>query len=618
MGKGFNIADTFGEALKNVPNSGTGRESLIHPDIDRLHDDPNNFYSMEGLDDLAANIELIGLQQPIRVRPDPKHENHFIIVSGHRRTAALRRLLQDKERTEWRCPPCIVEQDTVSPAMQELRLIYANSATREMSGADKAKQAERVTALLYELKEQGYEFPGRMRDHVAEACRISKSKLARLKVIQENLYGPIKRAWDGGILSEASAYLLAQQDLKTQETVHRKYSSTAWDMTTEDLQKVIDRCKSDALAKSIDKLDEIIRKKKQPERSPVDAGKDYVEQLRKEDERFFNQLRKVASSFICGLVRDLPTTRRDSIDRLRIANRSRGFAGGGCDGGGSNKGLTLDSLGKHPITRSWTDVWDMLALIALHDYTQNREAKAQNLRERNNLDDLRARLESAPMVRWEAGQVKPPVNVKVLTSNITNLGIVYRAAVWTGERWVDPANRKKELTGLQVGSWMRIPDVTQLFLEDSAPAAVSAAATSLPGWCPADTPPTHPCDCVVEFDLGDGHLDKILCRWDGDTYCWRNDSHRVDMQPIRWTEVPADDVAGTPSPVLAELVSTSSGWIRVEEGLPTPEKYVLTVDDDDLMEVDCINRSDGEWENGYGDITHWMPLPEPPAKEGDD
>lgn len=49
---------------------------------------------------------------------------------------------------------------------------------------------ERKHAILdkiNELKEEGVEFPGRMRDHVAEACKVSKSKIARLKVIREGL-----------------------------------------------------------------------------------------------------------------------------------------------------------------------------------------------------------------------------------------------------------------------------------------------------------------------------------------------------------------------------------------------------------------------------------------------
>lgn len=94
--------------------------------------------------------------------------------------------------------------------MQELRLLYANADTRRMSGADIARQAGRVQELLYELKEQGVDFPGRMRDHVAEACKISKSKLSRLEAIRSHLAPDIRKVyWDGpekGRLNEAAAY----------------------------------------------------------------------------------------------------------------------------------------------------------------------------------------------------------------------------------------------------------------------------------------------------------------------------------------------------------------------------------------------------------------------------
>lgn len=199
---GFNLA----AALGAVPNLDTGKEQIEYIDIDRIKSDDKNFYELSALDALIENIELVGLMDPIRVRPDG---DEYIIVSGHRRTAALRKLCESDDK--WRSVPAIVEDGNSSPAMQELRLIYANSATREMSSADKAKQVERVTELLYQLKEEGVEFPGRMRDHVAEACNISKSKLARLKVIKDNLSAQMKKLWDCGKLNESAAYRIAQE-----------------------------------------------------------------------------------------------------------------------------------------------------------------------------------------------------------------------------------------------------------------------------------------------------------------------------------------------------------------------------------------------------------------------
>lgn len=53
-----------------------------------------------------------------------------------------------------------------------------------------------------------------MRDHVAEACKISKSKLSRLEAIRSHLAPDIRKAyWDGpekGRLNEAAAYSLSR------------------------------------------------------------------------------------------------------------------------------------------------------------------------------------------------------------------------------------------------------------------------------------------------------------------------------------------------------------------------------------------------------------------------
>ena len=204
--KGFDLSSV----LKNVSSPDTGREQIEYIDIDLLTSDANNFYSLDGVSELAANIELIGLQQPLRVRQSPIDSKMYTIVSGHRRCAAIRLAIKEDGREDLRSVPCIVEQAAESSAMQELRLIYANADTRKMSSADISRQAERVEMLLYQLKEEGVEFPGRMRDHVAEACRVSKSKLARLKVIREKLIPEFETFWQDGVLNETVAYAIAQ------------------------------------------------------------------------------------------------------------------------------------------------------------------------------------------------------------------------------------------------------------------------------------------------------------------------------------------------------------------------------------------------------------------------
>lgn len=218
------MAFNLGDVLKDVSNLDTGlrpdgREQIEYIDIGLIDPDPNNFYELSGVEVLAANIELLGLQQPLRVRDNPDISGHVRITSGHRRRAAIA-LLVDEGKAQFAQVPCIREAAANSAALQELRLIYANSDTRKMSSAELSKQAERVEALLYQLKEEGMDFPGRMRDHVAEACKLSKSKLARLKVIREKLDKPFFQLYERGTIAESVAYALAQQPVEIQKAVH--------------------------------------------------------------------------------------------------------------------------------------------------------------------------------------------------------------------------------------------------------------------------------------------------------------------------------------------------------------------------------------------------------------
>lgn len=212
----FNLA----EVLKNTgAQLGTGKERIEYIDITRIKPDPANFYEITGIDELCANIELIGLQQPLRVRADEANAGDYIIVSGHRRWTALSKLANEGH-DEYLSAPCIVEQPASSAELQELRLIYANSDIRRLTNAEMAKQAARVEELLYKLKEQGVDFPGRMRDHVAEACKISKSKLQRLRQIQKGLAPDIAAAYfDTGVLSSGAALELSKLEVNRQRYI---------------------------------------------------------------------------------------------------------------------------------------------------------------------------------------------------------------------------------------------------------------------------------------------------------------------------------------------------------------------------------------------------------------
>lgn len=203
----FDVSSIFAQQVQAVSKSDTGRE-LIQVDIDDLVSNDANFYAVDEdkLEELKNSIALSGIMDPPTVTRT--EDGKYRLISGHRRTAAVRALVKEG-REDLRKVPVFVRSPK-SAAMEELELIMANSTARVLTSAEISQAAQRVERLLYDLKEQGVEFPGRMRDHVAEACNVSKTKLANLHMIEENLISGFKQQWALGKLPDVTALELAR------------------------------------------------------------------------------------------------------------------------------------------------------------------------------------------------------------------------------------------------------------------------------------------------------------------------------------------------------------------------------------------------------------------------
>jgi ParB family chromosome partitioning protein len=206
--------------MDTVSNLGTAPPELRMIPLEDIVPNEDNFYSLSDLGPLADSIAMDGLQQPLVVMPGA--DAKYLLISGHRRRAALETLVHDQEdpREDLRQVPCIVK-DYASPAMAQLQLILANSTARVLTSAETMRQAEQLESLFYRLKEEGYEFPGRMRDQVAAACQVSAAKLGRLKVIRENLVFPYMKMYEQNLLPEGTAYALARLPEEMQQRIQR-------------------------------------------------------------------------------------------------------------------------------------------------------------------------------------------------------------------------------------------------------------------------------------------------------------------------------------------------------------------------------------------------------------
>lgn len=219
MAKAFKL----GDYIKPEDVSELNTERIQYIDLDLIDPDPDNFYLLTGVDELAENISLVGLLDPLRVRPNG---GRYIVESGHRRRAACLLLRDGGNHMFDKGVPCIVTYGEATDNMRRLRLIFANSHTRVLTPPELAKQAEEVTKLLCDLKAQGVELPGRMREHVAEALNVSASKLARVQAIRNNLAPELLAEYDAGRINESVAYTLSQQPVETQQQVCEQHKAT--------------------------------------------------------------------------------------------------------------------------------------------------------------------------------------------------------------------------------------------------------------------------------------------------------------------------------------------------------------------------------------------------------
>ena len=162
MGK-FDITAAFQAAVGNVSKSDTDRETIEYIGLDLIDDDPANFYRVDGLEELAANIELCGLQQPIRLRP--AEGGRYVIVSGHRRRAALA-LLAKENPERWGAAPCIVERYEASPELQELRLMETEERIPLLEEVLRAVRGR--VPLIIEIKTER----NNSRELCAKVCRL--------------------------------------------------------------------------------------------------------------------------------------------------------------------------------------------------------------------------------------------------------------------------------------------------------------------------------------------------------------------------------------------------------------------------------------------------------------
>lgn len=223
MGNKFDLAQILGDQA-------VGHEmDLQEIPLDKLRDNPLNFFDVSKIDTLADNIALVGLQQPLIV--EPLLDGAYMLIAGHRRLAALKQLGR-------KTAPCVIQRQQSddqkkSKPKEILRLITTNTEVRELSVWERNEARKQIEAQLIALKKNGTEMPGKLRSYVAEALKMQESEIQRLKTIDEHLSGKWKTLAkkSTSFLPESRLDLLAHQPETVQDMLYNAYHDKLYELT---------------------------------------------------------------------------------------------------------------------------------------------------------------------------------------------------------------------------------------------------------------------------------------------------------------------------------------------------------------------------------------------------
>lgn len=245
-------------------------EQIVYIDIDELESNPRNFYGLRDVDALAGLIAVSHLVEPLTV--SQKSDGKYMIISGHRRRAAVQKLLDEGDYTE-RKLPCIIktrgkikiEQENGEviefdeDAVEMLNLIASNRGQREERTVDEklqeVKYLETFAKAIYHQKNRGSR--GRFRNFFAEEIlNMSKSQLQRISAM-ENLTDKVRAAVDDKTISESAALAMSNMTAEEQDACLEKIMSGEIRGTAQDIQnlsasKVVEEVEEDILSKNAD------------------------------------------------------------------------------------------------------------------------------------------------------------------------------------------------------------------------------------------------------------------------------------------------------------------------------------------------------------------------------
>lgn len=230
MATGYSVMDALNKNSKaGIDESPRARFRTKDISIFKMYRNKLNFYDLADIEELAGDILMYGLKQNLEVVYEPNEQGEYRIVAGERRWLALKHLVgQGYKDFEIATCKLTTPQDEDE---EQVEIIIAN-AYRTKSVKDIIEEEQRLKACLERMKAdgkkvKGYDLKtGRLRDVISSMLKMSKTKIAQVESISNNLIPEFREELNKERLTFSAAYELSGMSAEKQQEALEKYKET--------------------------------------------------------------------------------------------------------------------------------------------------------------------------------------------------------------------------------------------------------------------------------------------------------------------------------------------------------------------------------------------------------
>ena len=238
MGKFKDFMGSTGAGLLNEASKNLAKNNMEITYIprDEIYKNPKNEYSISDIENLADLIYVMGLREPLGVKPEG---SGYKLIEGERRLTAIDKLIADGK---WEGDiPCIIREkelkvnlDILSDEEKEiLEIAGTNAGQRKYSEADYLFEVEKLEPIYKKLKASGigeftYESDTgekitqsltgkKSRELLAERLNVSPAQVGKISKVANNGTEELKEAVKEGTANIAVAAEIASMEKEDQK-----------------------------------------------------------------------------------------------------------------------------------------------------------------------------------------------------------------------------------------------------------------------------------------------------------------------------------------------------------------------------------------------------------------